>query len=388
MAGVRKKPLNNGKYQGWFINLHGKRKFFTGTHNRKETQRIAERLEDDHLQYAVGYRPLPTPMQANRHESFDEVKKEYLESGKVQGGRGGHSWSEVHAKMRTRHLNFWQQQLKLNTMADLTGSLVKAERIVRELVVNGRAGKTVNNYIESLNAFCEWCIPREFLDTNPFAKLRRLDKTPKTSRRALNTKEIQMVFKACKPYQRLLIETAIMSGLRVNELRHLDKKHLDVKTCGLHLEARWTKNRKPGFQPLPKTLVKALHEFVELNGANQFYDKRYRRQDRPQNLPENPLLYVPTQPSRHLYGILNRAGVPKITNQGKVDFHACRVSYITLLIESGANIKEIQVLARHADLRLTLDVYAKTKDHRLRDAVEEISKLQDTLEDTSNESAE
>ena len=79
MAGVRNKALKNGKYQGWFINLHGKRKFFTGTHNRKETLRMAERLEDDHLQYAVGYRPLPTPTQANRHESIQAVKQEYLE---------------------------------------------------------------------------------------------------------------------------------------------------------------------------------------------------------------------------------------------------------------------------------------------------------------------
>jgi len=35
-------------------------------------------------------------------------------------------------------------------------------------------------------------------------------------------------------------------------------KHLDTERNGLRLEARWTKNRCDGWQPLPKVLVKAL----------------------------------------------------------------------------------------------------------------------------------
>jgi hypothetical protein len=44
MAGVRKKPIRGGKYQGWFINGFGKRQFFTGTRNKAETLRIAHLL--------------------------------------------------------------------------------------------------------------------------------------------------------------------------------------------------------------------------------------------------------------------------------------------------------------------------------------------------------
>jgi integrase len=43
------------------------------------------------------------------------------------------------------------------------------------------------------------------------------------------------------------LETAFLSGLRANELRHLTLDHLDLDRCGLHLDAVWTKNRQPGF---------------------------------------------------------------------------------------------------------------------------------------------
>jgi len=57
MAGVRNKPRKSGKYQGFFINSEGRRQFFAGVRNREETLRMARRLEDDHRQVALGYRP-------------------------------------------------------------------------------------------------------------------------------------------------------------------------------------------------------------------------------------------------------------------------------------------------------------------------------------------
>ena len=47
MAGVRKKPSKGGKFQGWFVDAGGKQRFFTGTRSKTETQRIADRLEDE-----------------------------------------------------------------------------------------------------------------------------------------------------------------------------------------------------------------------------------------------------------------------------------------------------------------------------------------------------
>jgi len=51
--------------------------------------------------------------------------------------------------------------------------------------------------------------------------------------------------------------------------------------------------------------------------------------------------------------------------EGRADFHACRNVCITSVIDSGANIKEAQSLARHSTAALTLDVYARTRRERL-----------------------
>ena len=86
MAGVRKKPTKSGKYQGWFVDAAGKQRFFTGTRSKTATQHLAERLEDEHRQVRLGYRPAPQAADKQRHRSVEEVKGEYVAWGESQGG--------------------------------------------------------------------------------------------------------------------------------------------------------------------------------------------------------------------------------------------------------------------------------------------------------------
>ena len=88
--------------------------------------------------------------------------------------------------------------------------------------------------------------------------------------------------------------------------------------------------------------------------------------------PEDPLLYVPSDPARSLDRALKAAGIPKVTEAGKVDFHACRVAYIIMLFENGATLKKAQELAQHITPHLTTNVYAKVRDERLAELVEQV----------------
>jgi hypothetical protein len=83
-------------------------------------------------------------------------------------------------------------------------------------------------------------------------------------------------------------------------------------------------------------------------------------------------LYVPSDPAQSLDRALKAAGIPKVTEAGKVDFHACRVAYITMLFENGATLKEAQELARHITPHLTTNVYARVRDERLAGLVEQV----------------
>ena len=101
---------------------------------------------------------------------------------------------------------------------------------------------------------------------------------------------------------------------------------------------------------------------------------RYKRRDATVELPSAPLLYVPSHPARSLDKDLEAAGIPKHAPGGKIDFHACRVAYINLVLESGAKVKEAQTLARHATPELTMNVYGRARKERLSEVVEQMAK--------------
>ena len=70
---------------------------------------------------------------------------------------------------------------------------------------------------------------------------------------------------------------------------------------------------------------------------------------------------------------LKKAGIPKHNPHGKLDFHAARVAYINLLIDNGTiTPKEVQELARHSTLDMTMRVYGRTQEGRMREAVEQV----------------
>jgi integrase len=375
MAGVRKKAIQGGKYQGWFIDAIGKRRFFTGTRAKAEMLRMAQRLEDEHRQVRLGYRPALQSADIHRHRPFAEVKDEYLAWGKSQGGRSGRPWGETHARNRCTHLGWWHTRLSLGTLADLEDILPRVEEALRQLQALGRSGKTLTNYAEALAAFCDWCVQRGYLAQDPLKSLKTFDPTPRTRRRAITPAEISQLLHACASHRRLLLETAFLSGLRANELRNLTLGHLDSDRCGLRLDAVWTKNRRPGFQPLPTSLVHRLHDFCISGEPARLYARFYGRKDAKLDVPENPLLYVPTHTARDLDRDLQAAGIQKYTPDGKLDFHGCRVAYINFVIESGVSVKEAQVLARHATPELTMNVYGRVREERLSEAVEKVAKI-------------
>ena len=372
MAGVRTKPLKSGKYQGWFYDGTGKQKFFTGTRRKTETLRMAERLEDEHRQVRLGYRPPPTTWDHSKHRTFDAIKSEYLAWGNAQGGRNGRPWSKWHSHKRRVHLDWWRDGLNLKTLADTMGILPRVEKCLRELLKMGRAGKTISNYVEALHALCLWCVQRGYLPDDPLKGLVPFDTSPQIKRRALSVDEVQKILDACAPHRRLLLETAFLSGLRVNELRNLSANHLDTARCGLRLDAAWTKDRRDGFQPLPRALVDRLEAYVQSGEVANLYGRFYSRKDAKLKAPKGPLLYVPSTPSRDFDKDLEAAGISKHGPGGKIDFHACRVAFINFAIQEAATVKEAQILARHATPEMTMNVYGRASEEGLSQAVENV----------------
>lgn len=378
MAGVRKEP-RGGKYQGFYTDRYKRTRFFTGTNKIGQTRKIAEDLEARENQIRLGYLKAPEGSVEAASKAFDEVMGEYLAWGNAHGGRRGRPWGKTHAKERRSKLLWWKTELKLSSMGNLEGILPKAEAALRKLQHGGAlgsgkdlSGRTLNHYAETLHSFCNWAVKRSYLQTNPVSELGRYNDSPLNARRALTPEEICRIMAVAPPHRRILYETALLSGLRAGELRALTARCIDSAQGILILDAAWTKNRKAGHQPIPVDLAKRLVEYGESRAAEKLYSTHYDRLDaRAKDIPENPLLFVSTHPSRELEIDLNAAGIPKeIPGEGKVDFHSLRVTFITSIVENGADIKEAQELARHCNPNLTMNVYAKARKENLAALVE------------------
>ncbi len=381
MAGVR---LKGRKYQGWYMDCRGTRRWFTGTSKKLETRRMAEDLEEKHRKIRLGLVD-PKPVYArNAKKPFREAADEYLDWGRTQGGLGENPWGKTHLKERKSKLAWWESNLHLKVMSDLDGILPKVEKLLRSLQENGHdrksrgvSGKTLKNYADALRAFCRWAKKRSYLKNDPLDSLGPFDDTPISSKRILSEVEIAKLLKAAPEHRRLVYEVALVTGLRARELRSLTPDDVDTARSCLRLGRMSTKNRKPYEAHIPLELAVRLEAYGRSGQARELYTQHFSRKDkRPDTIPDNPLLFVSTHPSRELDKDLKAAGLPKnVPGKGKVDFHALRNCFITRLIEAGGNVKEVQELARHSDPRITLGIYAKADSDRLSTLVDSISTL-------------
>ncbi len=353
MAGVRKKPKAGGKYQGYYTDFNGKRKFFAGTRNRAETLRMAQKFEDQHRQVRLGYRPASTKADKAKSRPYCELKDEYIAWGETVGGRSSMPWGETHCRMKKSHLNWWEERLGLEVVGDLYDILPQVEAALRDLQAAGRSGKTLANYSESICSLCDWAEKRGYLMNDPLKHLSTWNTRPQSIFRAPTMAEVYLLLQVAPPERKLLYLVAAFTGLRAGELRSLIVGDLNVESQCLNLHAEWTKNRKQGTQPIPHFLVEILNK--ETEGKNH----------------DDPILSVPSHPSRELDIDLDAADIPKSTPEGKIVFHSFRSVYINMIVGGGGgNLKEIQTLARHSTPDLTMNVYAKTTPEGLSRLIE------------------
>jgi hypothetical protein len=124
-------------------------------------------------------------------------------------------------------------------------------------------------------------------------------------------------------------------------------------------EAGYTKNGEQAEQPLPASCLPALRSWLASKPARRpVFDGVPR--------PRTGMM---------LQLDLERAGIPFQTPDGVVDLHSLRHGYITSLARSGVPVKTLQVLARHADPRLTMYTYTHASLFETSGAVEALPDL-------------
>jgi len=203
------------------------------------------------------------------------------------------------------------------------------------------APKSVALMVESARAFASWATRRGLLPSNPLSGISRIDTKPKVPHRALTDSEIAALMEKAPAHRQVWYATALETGFRVSELRALRVGCLDVDAPCLSLDARHTKDRK------------AARQFISIELCRQLLALAAGRP------ADAPLLGIPQRKaSTYFREDCDAAEIAKKTTEGKATWHSLRKSFVTAVVQSGADLKTSMMLARHSTASLTMEVYA------------------------------
>ena len=330
-------------WYGSFRNEHGKwEKVQLFTDKTASGRRLNEIQRDADLRRAG----VLTPMMDHAAKSIDAHRDDYLADLR------GQNVSAQHLKNVETRINEIISLGEWKRLSDITADSMRG---VLNLVGKRQAGgtkkkqgltlSTVNSFLKMARAFVHWLVQRGRLNGDPLAVLKKADESKaekRRARRALSGDEIIRLLEAAPPDRSFVYKFIILSGLRRGEARQLrvGDLHLAATLPFIQLRTEQTKNGKADQIPVHPELLAELIERTakKLPAANVF-----------PSIPE----------IRTLMKDLRNAKVDFLndTNQ-RVDLHAQRHTFCTLIAKSGASMKTGQTLMRHGDPRLTMNVYS------------------------------
>ena len=246
-----------------------------------------------------------------------------------------------------RHIKEQMSVLRKHACADMT-----EEKVVSAMVQYRDKSPRTRNYVRgALSAFCRWLVQKGQLDSNPVELVPRAKSQPVRYRRALNEEELEKLLMVSPTDRSVVYALAANTGLRKGELKRVRLSHVYLDERLIRLPAALTKGRRPCAQPLPMKVVDMLEDWID---------------DR--ELKEDDLLFKPFPGIKAWHGDLRRAGIPEQTRDGRVDFHALRVTYGTRLVKRGVPLHMTQRLMRHQDPKITAQFYLHLHEEELRGA--------------------
>ena len=152
----------------------------------------------------------------------------------------------------------------------------------------------------------------------------------------LSFKEIKaMIEKIKNPTFRMCFTLLYCCGLRLSEGANLAISDVDLERKQIRINGKGDKIR---YVPLPNRTLNLLEEYIQDNNPKQwlFLSSRTEKPVHPRSV------------QRLFKQVLKKAGIDK-----KANVHCLRHSYATHLLETGVNIKLIQLILGHRSLKTT-----------------------------------
>jgi len=253
--------------------------------------------------------------------------------------------------VRISGLTIGSVQTALADVSHIKGRRANAELSESSLAHHARAVKALSRWL--------WRDGR--VRDDALVHMRLPEVHDKFVRRALETEEAAALIATTPTLRRrgeltgadraIVYAVATGTGYRLGELCSLTPEsfRLDDDPPTIFCEGEFTKNGRDATQPIRPELVEMLRPWLAGKAPGK---------------PVFPINRDNAAPARL---DLEAAGVDSAASY---DFHSLRHTYVTMLIKSGASVKVCQELARHADPKLTMNVYTHLAVHDLARGLE------------------
>lgn len=289
--------------------------------------------------------------------TFDELADRYVENYRGQ---------KCFSRLKYYLVDEYRVVFGNRRISDITYLDLETYRNRRKATLT-RSGKprtdaTVNRELSTLRHMLNKAVEWEMSETSPFAKGSRLMFKENNHRlRFLNEAEIEALLKACTPHLKPIVETALLTGMRREEL--LSLKWEQIRNGFIYLTE--TKSGKARPIPINDRLAEV---FREVRRGNQL---------------KSPYVFCDSQ-GRRFYQI--RRSFTTACKKAGIEgfrFHDLRHTFASQLVMRGASLKAVQELLGHADLKMTMR-YAHLSQGHLKDSVNLLNDMPNGKEMVNN----
>lgn len=206
----------------------------------------------------------------------------------------------------------------------------------------GQSSQTTNIHLQAIKYFYREIMKSDVMIDVKFAKT--ASKLPVV----LSRNEIERMLDSIKnPKHKLLISLSYGAGLRVSEAINLKIKDINLSELTIHIKG--TKGNKDRLSIFSDKLIPELTQITSLGNINDhvFASNRGGKLDQ-------------RSAQKAFENALQKAGIQK-----EASFHSLRHSFATHLLENGVDVRYVQELLGHANIRTT-QIYTKVTNPMLR----------------------
>lgn len=337
----------NGKFYGK-IKIQGVQRQFLchGAKNRTEAQAIVDSERFKLRQELGGIRS------KCEDTKFSQLVKLYKAHSLINKTRSHGDIAILNA------IQFYFKDTKVSTITPN-----KVQKFITYLVdEKNLSPASVNKYRSVLRKMFNLGIDNGKCNVNPVKKVKEL-RVDNTRTRVLNEREEIKLYKTLNsfrkvktregeiknfaPFKRVkrLITLALNSGMRKSEM--INFKWLDIDEDFTIITVLNSKSGKSREIPINQKLKLALKAMYKVKGNNEYVFTN----------PETGTKYVDLK--RVVGSLFEAAGLDDFT------LHCCRHTFATRLLDKGADIRTVQELLGHADIRMTERYTHSNKDKKL-----------------------